>query len=366
MLAVGIDWSEEFHLVALGRPGEGVFEVRRVEHSPKAVDALVERIAQLEPDPAEVRVVLEARHGLLVERLLEAGYTVVPVNPRRTAALPAPPARAAAFVSALASCGAAVDEAAACPRARRARCHAASKAADRRGRRCRLREPRLRRAARAGEPDLAPAPRRRPLRAGAAADGQAGPAAQQGGAARGARADRRPGGGLAGKRDQPLRPPRAGRAEEPALPLVLRLRRPAGAGRARARARGGRLRVRARLHRPSGRRGRTARALRQPLGDRGRLRGGKRARRRRRGAEPHPARGRAHRPLRLPLPLPGGRLVRPPRPRPRRRRRAPRSRPLVPDKASPLGRLHAVGERSAQVMLAKVGPDMGRFSSHRH
>lgn len=81
MLAVGIDWAEEFHLVALGRPGEGVFDVRRVEHSPKAVDALVERIAALEPDPAEVRVVLESRHGMLVERLLDAGYIVVPVNP---------------------------------------------------------------------------------------------------------------------------------------------------------------------------------------------------------------------------------------------------------------------------------------------
>jgi transposase len=81
VLAVGIDWSEEFHLVALGRPGEGVFEVRRVEHAPKALDALVAQIASLEPDAAEVRVVLESRHGLLVERLLEAGYVVVPVNP---------------------------------------------------------------------------------------------------------------------------------------------------------------------------------------------------------------------------------------------------------------------------------------------
>jgi transposase len=81
VLAVGIDWSEEFHLVALGRPGEGVFEVGRVEHSPKAVDALCARIAALEPDPAEVRVVLESRHGLLVERLLDAGFVVVPVNP---------------------------------------------------------------------------------------------------------------------------------------------------------------------------------------------------------------------------------------------------------------------------------------------
>lgn len=63
MLGVGIDWSEQFHLVTLGRPEEGVIEQRRVEHTPTAVAALVERIAQLEPDPAEVRVVLETRHG---------------------------------------------------------------------------------------------------------------------------------------------------------------------------------------------------------------------------------------------------------------------------------------------------------------
>jgi transposase len=81
VLGVGIDWSEEFHLVAVGRLGEGVIEVMRVEHSPKAVDALVARVAELEPDPGEVRVVIETRHGLLVERLLDAGYVVVPVNP---------------------------------------------------------------------------------------------------------------------------------------------------------------------------------------------------------------------------------------------------------------------------------------------
>jgi len=81
MLGVGIDWAEEFHLVALGRPGDGVIEVSRVEHTPAAIDALVGRIASLEPDPAEVRVVLETRHGMLVERLVDAGYAVVPVNP---------------------------------------------------------------------------------------------------------------------------------------------------------------------------------------------------------------------------------------------------------------------------------------------
>ncbi|MDP9208934.1 MAG: IS110 family transposase [Actinomycetota bacterium] len=81
MLGVGIDWAESFHVVALGRPGEGVVQVFRVEHDKPAVEALLERLGVLEPDPAEVRVVLETRHGLLVERLLEAGFVVVPVNP---------------------------------------------------------------------------------------------------------------------------------------------------------------------------------------------------------------------------------------------------------------------------------------------
>jgi hypothetical protein len=81
VLGVGIDWAEEFHLVALGRPGEGVFEVARVEHDPRSIDGLIARIATLEPDAAEVRVVLETSHGMLVERLIDAGYAVVPVNP---------------------------------------------------------------------------------------------------------------------------------------------------------------------------------------------------------------------------------------------------------------------------------------------
>jgi transposase len=81
VLAIGIDWAEEFHVVALGRPGEGVVEVLRIEHRPDQVAALVERIARLEADAAEVRVVIETRHGLLVEALVDAGYTVLPVNP---------------------------------------------------------------------------------------------------------------------------------------------------------------------------------------------------------------------------------------------------------------------------------------------
>lgn len=81
VLAVGVDWAESFHDVALGVPGRGVIEQFRIDHGPAGVARLVARCLELEPDPAEVRVVLETRHGPLVEALADAGFTVLPVNP---------------------------------------------------------------------------------------------------------------------------------------------------------------------------------------------------------------------------------------------------------------------------------------------
>jgi hypothetical protein len=81
VLGVGVDWAESFHDVAVGVPGQGVINQFRIEHGPAGVSLLVARCLELEPDPAEVRVVLETRHGLLVEALVDAGFTVLPVNP---------------------------------------------------------------------------------------------------------------------------------------------------------------------------------------------------------------------------------------------------------------------------------------------
>jgi transposase len=81
VLGIGIDWAEEFHDIALGTVEKGVIEQFRVAHGPDGVATLVERALRLEPDPAEIRVVIETRHGLLVEALLDAGFTVLPVNP---------------------------------------------------------------------------------------------------------------------------------------------------------------------------------------------------------------------------------------------------------------------------------------------
>jgi hypothetical protein len=85
VLAVGIDRAEQFHDVAVGTAEQGVVDQFRIEHGPAGIERLIKRCLALEADPAEVRVVLKTRQGLLVESLLEAGFTV-PVNPGRSPA----------------------------------------------------------------------------------------------------------------------------------------------------------------------------------------------------------------------------------------------------------------------------------------
>jgi transposase len=81
LLGVGIDWAESFHDIALGRPGDGIIQQFRIDHTVAGVERLITRCLELETDPADVRVVLETRHGVLVEALTDAGFTVLPVNP---------------------------------------------------------------------------------------------------------------------------------------------------------------------------------------------------------------------------------------------------------------------------------------------
>jgi hypothetical protein len=70
VLAVGIDWAEDEHLVALGRPVEGVTEVVRVAHTPLRSRRCWSASPRWRLTRPRVRVVLETRHGTLVEQLL--------------------------------------------------------------------------------------------------------------------------------------------------------------------------------------------------------------------------------------------------------------------------------------------------------
>lgn len=65
MLAVGTDWAESFHDVALGRPGEGVVEQFRFDHTA----AGIERLVALSPSSvlllvtSQVEVTRHPNHG---------------------------------------------------------------------------------------------------------------------------------------------------------------------------------------------------------------------------------------------------------------------------------------------------------------
>ena len=83
MWFVGIDWAEDHHDVAVTDEGAGLLARFRVAHSVAGLEELVARVAALGADRGEVRVALERPDGLLVANLLERGYAVYPVTPRR-------------------------------------------------------------------------------------------------------------------------------------------------------------------------------------------------------------------------------------------------------------------------------------------
>lgn len=82
MLFVGADWSEARHDMALVDERGQVLQRLRTEPQAASLGRLKEVIASFEPDPSQVLVAIETRHSVLVPHLLEAGYTVYPINPK--------------------------------------------------------------------------------------------------------------------------------------------------------------------------------------------------------------------------------------------------------------------------------------------
>jgi transposase len=80
----GIDWADTHHdSVIIDQQGHLVGKPFRVDHSPKGLDTLIERLKSVlgQSPPEAMACVLETRQGLLITALLEAGFVVYPVNP---------------------------------------------------------------------------------------------------------------------------------------------------------------------------------------------------------------------------------------------------------------------------------------------
>ncbi len=81
MVCVGWDWASRRHAVAVLDEGGRLVDRWAVEHSQAGITDALRRLAR-HGTPADLPVAIERADGLVVERLLEAGHPVVPIDPR--------------------------------------------------------------------------------------------------------------------------------------------------------------------------------------------------------------------------------------------------------------------------------------------
>lgn len=79
---VGIDWAEDHHDVHITDEQAGKLGAFRIAHTVEGLATLTQRLRAISPQPAGVEIAIERPDGLLVAALLEAGYTIYPINPK--------------------------------------------------------------------------------------------------------------------------------------------------------------------------------------------------------------------------------------------------------------------------------------------
>lgn len=79
-MKVGWDWASETHHVSVVDEAGQVVDAFEVEHSEEGLSQVVVRLLR-HGEAAELPVAIERPGGLIVQRLLEAGFPVVPVHP---------------------------------------------------------------------------------------------------------------------------------------------------------------------------------------------------------------------------------------------------------------------------------------------
>ena len=79
----GIDWASEEHAVCVVDAAGRIVDGRRFGHDERGIRALCDRLIEL----GVVLVAVERPDGLLIERLLDAGLSVIAIHPNQVAAM---------------------------------------------------------------------------------------------------------------------------------------------------------------------------------------------------------------------------------------------------------------------------------------
>lgn len=77
---VGLDWGGSAHALCVIDTSGKVVQALTSEHSAEGLSALLLQLKRIAP-PAELSVAIERPNGLLVDTLVRAGHTVVPIHP---------------------------------------------------------------------------------------------------------------------------------------------------------------------------------------------------------------------------------------------------------------------------------------------
>ena len=82
MTYVGVDWSDNFHVVYVTDETGDSLAAFKVDHTPEGIESLFLKVKEHAQNPAEVLFALETPKGLLSSAILEAGFTLYPINPK--------------------------------------------------------------------------------------------------------------------------------------------------------------------------------------------------------------------------------------------------------------------------------------------
>jgi transposase len=78
----GIDWADTHHdVMVIDETGQQAGSLR-VAHTKAGIEELKRFLLELARTPEQLACIVETSHGLLIAALLEAGFTVYPVNPK--------------------------------------------------------------------------------------------------------------------------------------------------------------------------------------------------------------------------------------------------------------------------------------------
>jgi len=82
MIYVGIDWADKNHWVFITDDTGSKLGSFSIENSPEGVQELFSRIRKVVKEQNQAIFALETSKGLLIDSILDAGYTVYPINPK--------------------------------------------------------------------------------------------------------------------------------------------------------------------------------------------------------------------------------------------------------------------------------------------